>query len=93
MLETLFRTAIAAAKRVKTQVHLTAKDRSVPESAVSLLERRYGNVEGKKCLVIGNGEMGRMTCELLVRRGCEVLMTPVSYTHLDVYKRQMSMRT
>ena len=79
VLETLFRTAIAAAKRVKTQVHLTAKDRSVPESAVSLLERRYGNLEGNKCLVIGNGEMGRMTCELLVRRGCEVLMTLRQY--------------
>lgn len=75
VLETLFRTAITAAKRVKTEVRLTAKDTSVPERAIHLLEQKYGGLKGKHCLVIGNGEMGRLTAELLVEKGCEVLMT------------------
>ncbi|MGI5897339.1 MAG: glutamyl-tRNA reductase [Oscillospiraceae bacterium] len=75
VLETLFRTAITAAKQVKTKVRLTVKDTSVPERAIRLLEQRYGGLVGKRCLVIGNGEMGRLTAELLVSKGCEVLMT------------------
>lgn len=74
-LETLFRTAVTAAKQVKTSVRLSAKDRSVPGRAVSFLEERYGSLAGKRCLVIGNGEMGRLTCERLMEANCEVLMT------------------
>ncbi len=82
VLETLFRMSITAAKKVKTEVKLTAKNMSVPEGAVTLLEKSMGSLEGKKCMVVGNGEMGRLMAEILVNRGCEVSMT------LRQYKRQ-----
>lgn len=79
VLETLFRQAITAAKKVKTQVQLSAKDTSVPQRAISLLERQTGSLAGKKCLVIGNGEMGRLTAASLIDHGCEVTMTLRQY--------------
>ena len=42
VLETLFRSAVTAAKQVKTEVRLTARDMSIPEGAAALLEDRYG---------------------------------------------------
>ena len=51
ILETLFRTAITGAKKVKTEVILTNKNRSLPETIISQLEGRYGSLKEKKCLL------------------------------------------
>lgn len=81
VLETLFREAITAAKEVKTQVRLTQRDRSVAERAVGFLEEQLGALEGRPCLVIGNGEMGRLAASRLAERGANVRMTLRSYRH------------
>lgn len=83
VLETLFRTAITSAKKIKTEAALNAKDRSVPEGAAALLEQRYGSLNGKSCMVIGNGEMGRLMTRLLISRGCKVSMTLRQYKKHD----------
>ncbi len=83
VLETLFRTAVTAAKRVKSQVPLQEKDRSVPERALTLVEQAHGSLKGRRCLVIGNGEIGRLLCRLLRERGSEVILTTRSYHHHD----------
>lgn len=83
ILETLFRMAVTAAKRVKTEVRLTAKNMSVPEGAIHKLEEQYGTLAGKRCMVIGNGEMGRLTSRLLVERQCHVQMTLRQYKTRD----------
>lgn len=79
VLETLFRTVITGAKKVKTEVRLTNGNRSLPETIVSRLEERYGALKGKKCLVIGNGEMGRLMASYLVTHGANVEMTLRQY--------------
>ena len=79
VLETLFRTAVTAAKRVKTQTILTRKDHSAPVAAIELLKDKLGNLSGMPCLVIGNGEMGRLAASLLVQNGCQVKMTLRQY--------------
>ncbi len=83
VLETLFRMSITAAKRVKTDVKLTSKNMSVPEGAAVLLEQKIGDLKGKNCLVIGNGEMGRLMAEILLERGCKVSMTLRQYKKQD----------
>lgn len=83
ILETLFRTALTAAKQVKTEVSLSGKDRSVPQHAITCLEAQFGSLSGKRCLVIGNGEMGRLLCRLLREKGCEVALTIRKYHHHD----------
>lgn len=75
VLERLFRTAVTAAKKVKTTVRLTAVDSSVATRAAELLRTELTDLRGVPCLVIGNGEMGRLTAKALVQQGCDVKMT------------------
>ena len=84
VLETLFRTAVTSAKKIKTNVVLTEKDRSVPGCAIETLEARLGSLRGKRCMVIGNGEMGKLTAELLVERGCNVTVTIRNYKRGEI---------
>ncbi len=78
-LETLFRLAITSAKEVKTKVVLTDKNSSVPGCAIETVIQKFGDITGKKCLVIGNGEMGKLTANLLVEHGCKVTVTVRNY--------------
>lgn len=45
------------------------------------LARDAGGLEGKRALVIGNGEMGRLSAALLHRLGCAVTVTLRTYRH------------
>lgn len=83
-LEKVFQTAIATAKRVKTKVHLTAVKTSVIEEMLTVLNRDLGSVAGKKCLVIGNGEMGRLAATRMVKEKAQVTMTIRNYKTRDV---------
>ncbi len=80
VLETLFRTAVAAGKQVRTQARMTALPVSAASQAVALLAGRT-DLSGKRALVIGNGEMGRLTASLLRREGCQVTVTLRTYRH------------
>ncbi len=81
VLEILFRNAAAAGKEIKTKVPLTGVPRSAAQSAVERLARDAGGLEGKRALVIGNGEMGRLSAALLHRLGCAVTVTLRTYRH------------
>ncbi len=50
ILDTLFRMAVTAAKRVKTEVPLTEVRRSAAESALELLEKALGSLTGRSAL-------------------------------------------
>lgn len=84
VLDTLFRMAVTAAKKVKTETRIGSRDTSVPERAVSILEKRYGPFKDKNCLVIGNGEMGRLLAACLVHKRARVSMTLRQYRKQDV---------
>lgn len=79
ILEAAFRSAVTAAKRAKTQVRLVTVDRSAARSAVGLLRERFGDLKGLPCLVIGSGEMGRLSAKALAEEGCAVTMTLRQY--------------
>lgn len=79
VLEILFRTAITGAKKVKSRVLLTNVDRSVAAAMKDLLLREGIPVSKKRCLVIGNGEIGRLAAAELVKAGGEVSMTLRQY--------------
>lgn len=81
VLEILFRNAAAAGKEIKTKVPLTGVPRSAAQSAVERLARDAGGLEGKRALVIGNGEMGRLAAALLREAGCRVCVTLRTYRH------------
>ena len=81
VLETLFRTVSAAGKEVRSRTRMTALPTSAASRAVELLAEHAGALEGKKAMVIGNGEMGRLAASLLRDRGCRVTVTLRTYRH------------
>lgn len=83
VLETLFRQAITAAKKVKTSVRLTLRNESIPLRAVELISEDIKDLKNKKVLVIGNGKMGRMLAVLFLQRGAKVTMTLRQYKTFD----------
>lgn len=81
VLETLFRSAISAGKEIRSKVRLTAIPTSAASMAVELLQQKLGDLSGKQAIVIGNGEMGRLSAELLYHAGCHVRVTLRTYRH------------
>ncbi len=78
-LEVLLRLAVTAGKRVKTETVLSTADRSVIHTALKQLEGEGITVEGKTCMVIGNGMMGRLTAQTLLEHGADVTVTVRQY--------------
>lgn len=79
VMETLFRRAITAAKKVKTQVILSPFDCSVVHAAIRDLKRRGMDFSEKTCLVIGNGTIGKLAATLLKKEGADVTVTVRQY--------------
>lgn len=84
VLEVLFRQAVTAAKRVKTETVLNVKDDSVIHVALHKLREEGMDIKGRSCLVIGNGMMGRLAAEVLVESGADVTVTLRRYHHKEV---------
>ena len=81
MLETLFRCAVSAGKEIRTKTHLNALPTSAAGNAVDLLKKEMGDLKGKKAVVIGTGEMGRLAASLLFAAGAETSVTLRTYRH------------
>jgi len=80
-LNTLFRIAVSAGKFALTNANISNIPISSAYAAVTLLNKKYERLENKKCVVIGNGNMGRIVQRLLIKEGCEVFVTLRSYKH------------
>ena len=78
-LEVLFRMAVTAAKRVKTQTDLSICDSSVIHTALKALRVRGISLAGKNCMVVGSGMMGRISAQALLDEGARVCVTVRKY--------------
>ena len=81
VLDTLFRRAVTAGKRVRTEVRLTGVPTSAAAAGVRRAQDFFGSLEGRRAVVIGNGEMGRLAATALRAQGCAVTVTLRSYHH------------
>ena len=81
VLEVLFRQAVTAAKQVKSGVRFTRAYTTAVDQAVALLGEEGVNLDGATCMVVGNGEYGRLAAMTLVEHGANVLVTVRQYTH------------
>lgn len=79
VMETLFRKAVTAGKKAKTEFAVTPSDRSVVHTAFETLKRQGYEFRGKRCMVIGNGIMGKLAANLLSGEGAEVTVTVRQY--------------
>ena len=81
VLEVLFRQAVTAAKQVKSGVRFTRAYTTAVDQAVALLGEEGVSLDGATCMVVGNGEYGRLAAMTLVEHGANVLVTVRQYTH------------
>lgn len=79
VLEVLFRMAVTAGKRIKTEVAFHRADPSVIYQAIRTLQQKGFGVQGRRCMVIGNGEMGKMAAQTLTEAGGDVTVTIRQY--------------
>lgn len=79
ILEVLFRYAVTAAKKIKTDIKFTRNQPSVAMQVLNVLQN--SSLPTKRVLVIGNGEIGRMATRVLLENGFDVTMTLRSYKH------------
>ncbi|NJD04571.1 MAG: glutamyl-tRNA reductase, partial [Ruminiclostridium sp.] len=70
ILNGLFREAVTAAKKVKTYTGLSKNSLSVASLSVKLLTDFFGGIlENKSALVIGTGNIGKLTLKNLISKG------------------------
>ncbi len=74
VLNTLFRHAIQAGKRARTETTISQHASSVPSAAALLAEQEMNNLEGRVVLVMGAGEMGQIAARSMVSRGARSII-------------------
>lgn len=79
VLEVLFRMAITAGKKVKSEVVFSHGNTSAIHRAVSFFKEQGYEIKDKVCLVIGNGEMGQLAAQTLQAEGADVTVTVRQY--------------
>lgn len=88
ILNTLFRQAITAAKKVKTNTEISKTPVSVASIAVRLVNQKIeGGVYGKTALVIGTGKIGRIAMKYLLAQGASKI-----YVTMRTHKPKDSLR-
>lgn len=79
VMEVLFRMAVTAGKKIKTEVPFAHGNPSVIHQAVCSLKSQGYEIKGKTCMVIGNGEMGKVAAQTLREAGADVTVTVRQY--------------
>lgn len=79
VLEVLFRQAITAGKKVKTDVTFSRANQTAMDQAIEMLKSQGFPFPQANCLVIGNGEMGKLAAQSLKQTGAQVTVTVRQY--------------
>ncbi len=73
ILNRLFRGALAAGKRARSETRISERALSVPQVAVELAQRTLGDLASRRVLVVGAGETAELTARALAARGVEAV--------------------
>src|SRR5829696_9732743 len=72
LLDRLFRQALHAGKRVRTETAIGESPASVASAAAALAAQVFGDLAGRRIVVIGAGKVGELAARNLVSRGAEL---------------------
>ena len=75
VLHRLMHTAFRTAKRVRTETALAEGAASISSLAVQAARRHFGDLAGRRVLVLGTGEMGRGALKALAHDGAALTIT------------------
>lgn len=79
-LEVLFRSAVTSAKKIKTSIRFTRLNENAIDSAVRKLKENGLICRGSKCMVIGNGSMGKASA-LRLKQECDDVKVTIRQYH------------
>jgi glutamyl-tRNA reductase len=68
----LFRDALGAGKRVRTETAIGESPASVSSAAAALAAQVFGDLTGRRVLLVGAGRIGELAASNLVSRGAEI---------------------
>jgi glutamyl-tRNA reductase len=74
VLARLFETALRVGGRVRSETKLGAGAASVPSASIELARKIFGDLRGRRALVLGAGEMSELTMECLRGEGVGDIM-------------------
>jgi glutamyl-tRNA reductase len=72
LLDRLFRQALHAGKKVRSQTAIGESPASVSSAAAALAEQVFGELRGRKILVVGAGKVSELAARNLLSRGAEI---------------------
>ena len=81
VLNRLFRGALAAGKRARTETGISKRALSVPQVAVELAQRTLGDLDERSVVVVGAGETAELTARALAARGVDAIF--IANRHYD----------
>jgi glutamyl-tRNA reductase len=72
VLDHVFRQALHVGKKVRTQTAIAESPASVPSAAAALAQHVFGDLAGRRVLVVGAGEIGESAARSLSARGATI---------------------
>jgi len=72
LLDRLFRDALHAGRKARTETAIGESPASVSSAAAALAEQVFGDLSGRSVLVVGAGEAGELAIKSLVARGAVI---------------------
>lgn len=74
VLNKLFQKVFSVGKKVRTQTSIQEGSTSIGNVAVELAEKIFGHLKNSEVMVLGAGEMSRLTAQALVSRGAKSII-------------------
>ena len=84
ILDRLFRQALHAGKKARTETAIGESPASVSSAAAALAEQVFGDLRGREVVVIGAGKVGELAIRNLVSRGAQELAARFGGTPLSL---------
>ncbi len=72
LLDHVFRQAISVGKKVRTETAIAESPASVSSAAAALAEQVFGDLQGRRVLLVGAGKTGELAASSLAARGAEI---------------------
>ena len=72
LLDRLFRQALHAGRRARVETAIGESPASVPAAAAALAQQVFGELSGRRVLVVGAGKMSELAARNLVSRGASI---------------------
>jgi glutamyl-tRNA reductase len=72
VLDRLFRSALHAGRKARTETAIGESPSSVSAAAAALAQQVFGELDGRRVLIVGAGKVGELAARNLLSRGAEV---------------------